>query len=157
MFRLLKSEDSRMSTRVDTPRQTRANEVLLKGVWIMSDLTSRNKELMRRIYEEMWNKGHPSLATELFIKPEGVEKFVKSFLESFPDLQHTIEEMIAEGDRVAVRFSAHGTHTGQWMSFAATGKSIHYSGVTWARISDEKIIEHHTCWDKSILIEQMGS
>ena len=122
----------------------------------MSELTDRNKALMRRIYEEMWNRNDPALATALFTRPEGVEKFVREFMASFPDLQHTVEEMIAEGDRVAVRFSARGTHKRQWISFTATGRSIHYSGVTWARIADEKIIEHHTCWDKAILIEQMG-
>jgi predicted ester cyclase len=63
--------------------------------------------------------------------------------------------MIADGDRVAVRFSDQGTHAGAWMDFAPTGKSIRYTGVTWARISDDKIIEHHTEWDKAGLIEQV--
>lgn len=121
----------------------------------MSDLTSKNKALMRRIYEEMWNGGDPALAAEIFAQPDGVERFVRQFLLSFPDLQHTIEEMIAEGDQVAVRFSAHGTHTGQWMQFSPTGKSIHYTGVTLARIAGDKIIQHHTWWDKADLIEQI--
>src|SRR6185436_10395755 len=110
----------------------------------MSDLASRNKDLMRRVYEEMWNGGNPALAVEIFAHPEGVERFVSQFLLSFPDLQHTVEEMIVDGERVAVRFSAHGTHTGTWMQFAPAGKSIQYTGVTWAHIADGKIIEHHT-------------
>lgn len=122
----------------------------------MSDLTSKNKTLMRRIYEEMWNGSNPALAAEIFTRPEGVERFVSQFLLSFPDLQHTVEAMIAEGDQVAVRFSAQGTHTGQWMDFAATGKSIRYSGVTLAQIAGDRIIEHHTWWDKASLIEQVG-
>jgi predicted ester cyclase len=122
----------------------------------MSDLASRNQDLMRRVYEEMWNGGNPALAVEIFAQPESVERFVSEFLPSFPDLQHTVEEMIVDGDRVAVRFSAHGTHTGAWMHFAPTAKSIHYTGVTWARIVDGKIIEHHTWWDKAGLIEQIG-
>ena len=121
----------------------------------MSDLRSRNQDLMRRIYEEMWNGGNPIVAVEIFAQPEGVERFVSQFLASFPDLQHTAEEMIVDGERVAVRFSAHGTHIGTWMNFAATGKSIHYTGVTWARIPDGKIIEHQTWWDKAGLIEQI--
>jgi predicted ester cyclase len=123
----------------------------------MSDLTSKNKALMRRIYEELWNKGNPALAVEIFAQPEGVERFVSEFLPSFPNLQHTVEEMLAEDDRVVVRFSAHGTHTGPWLHLAPTGKSIHYTGVTWARIAGDKIIEHHTWWDKAGLIEQIGS
>ena len=119
----------------------------------MSDVRSRNQGLMRRVYEEMWNGGNPALAAEIFARPESVERFVSQFLPSFPDLQHTVEEMIVDGDRVAVRFSAHGTHTGAWMQFTPTGKSIHYTGVTWARIADGKIIEHQTWWDKAGLIE----
>ena len=122
----------------------------------MSDLASRNQGLMRRVYEEMWNAGDPALAVEIFVQPEGLERFVSGFLPSFPDLQHTVEEMMAEDDRVVVRFSAHGTHLGAWMHFTPTGKSIHYTGVTWARIADGKIIEHHTWWDKAGLIEQIG-
>lgn len=121
----------------------------------MSDLKSKNKDLMRRIYEEMWNQADPSIAAEIFAQPEGVERFVNQFLMSFPDLQHIIEEMIAEGDRVAVRFSAHGTHAGQWMDFAPTGKPIHYTGITLARIITGKIVKHHTLWDKISVIEQI--
>lgn len=122
----------------------------------MSDLTSKNKALMRRIYEEMWNQADPSIAAEIFAQPEGVELFVSQFLLSFPDLRHTIGEMIAEDDRVAVQFSADGTHTGRWMHFAPTGKSIHYTGITLARIAGGKIVEHHTWWDKLGLVEQLS-
>ena len=122
----------------------------------MSDLTGRNQDLMRRVYEEMWNGGNPALAVEIFVDPEGVERFVSQFLTSFPDLQHTVKEMIIDGDHVAVRFSAQGTHLGAWMHFAPTGKSIHYTGVTWARIVENKIFDHHTWWDKAGLIEQIG-
>ena len=121
----------------------------------MSEITSKNKALMNRIYEEMWNKGNPDLAAEIFGRPEGVAKFLCQFLQSFPDLQHTINEMISEGNQVAVRFTAHGTHRGQWLDFRPTGKNIHYTGVTWARIAEGKIIEHHTWWDKAGLTEQV--
>lgn len=121
----------------------------------MSDLTSRNKALMRRIYEEMWNGAKPAVAAQLFARPEGVERFVSQFLESFPGLQHSLEGMIAEGDQVAVRFYAHGTHSGPWLDLAPTGKSIHYTGVTLARIAGGRIVEHHTWWDKATLIEQL--
>jgi len=121
----------------------------------MFDLASKNKALMRRLYEEMWNQGNPSIAAEIFAQPEGVQRFVRQFLLSFPDLQHTFEEVIAEDDRVAVRFSAHGTHSGRWMQFAPTGKAIHYTGITLARIAGDKIIDHHTWWDKMRLVEQI--
>src|SRR5262245_42285670 len=121
----------------------------------MSALANQNKALMRRVYEEMWNQGKPALAAEIFAQPAGVERFVSQFLISFPDLQHTVEAMIAEGDQVAVRFSANGTHTAQWMQLSATRRPIHYTGVTIARIAENKIIEHHTWWDKAGLLEQI--
>jgi len=121
----------------------------------MPDLTRKNKTLMSRLYEEMWNGGNTALAKEIFAQPEGVERFLMQFLISFPDLQHAVEGMVAEGDWVAVHFSTRGTHSGQWMEFAPTGKSIHYTGITLARISGDKIIEHHTWWDKAGLIEQV--
>ena len=121
----------------------------------MSESSSANKALMRRIYEEMWNRAETSVARELFVKPEGVEKFVSGFLTSFPDLQHTVEGMIAEGDQVAVRFTARGTHSGAWLRFAPTGRFIQYTGITLARIDGDKIVEHHTWWDKAGLIEQV--
>jgi predicted ester cyclase len=121
----------------------------------MSDLASKNKALMRRVYEEMWNGRNPAFAAELFAQPEGVERFVSQFILSFPDLQHTVEEMIAEGDQVAVRFSAQGTHSGRWLGFAPTGRSIHYTGMTLARIVGNQIVEHHTWWDQAALIEQL--
>ncbi|HLO17689.1 MAG TPA: ester cyclase [Anaerolineales bacterium] len=121
----------------------------------MFDLNRKNKALICRIYEEMWNGRKPALAVEIFAQPEGVERFVSQFLTSFPDLQHTVEEMIAERHRVVARFTARGTHTGQWMHFAPTGRSIQYTGITLARIVGDKIIEHHTWWDKAGLMEQI--
>ena len=121
----------------------------------MSDLTSKNKALMGRVYEEMWNQGQASLARELFERPEGVERFVSKFLTFFGDLQHNVEEMITEDDRVAVRFTARGTHTGQWLDFVPTRRAITYTGVTLARITGDKIAEHYTWWDKAGLIEQI--
>jgi predicted ester cyclase len=103
----------------------------------------------------MWNRRNPALAVELFTQPAGVERFVSGFLSSFADLQHTVEEMIAEGDHVAVRFVAQGIHTGRWMQFEPTNKPIHYTGITVARIAGNKIAEHETWWDKAGLIEQI--
>ena len=112
---------------------------------------------MHRIYEEMWNAGNPSLAVEIFDRPEGVARFVSQFLISFPDLQHTIEGMIEEGNQVAVQFSARGTHQGRWLEFPPTGRSIQYTGVTVASIEANKIIKHYTWWDKNSLVEQISN
>src|ERR1044071_2865341 len=106
----------------------------------MSDLASNNKVLVRRIYEEMWNQNKPDLAEEIFVHPEGVKNFLRQFFSSFSDLQHTVDEMIAEGDQVATRFTARGMHSGPWMNLPGTGRAIQYTGVTWVRIANGKII-----------------
>jgi steroid delta-isomerase-like uncharacterized protein len=122
---------------------------------MMSEKTAKNKIIVSRVFAEMWNQGNLSVANEIFAEPEGVEKFVKDFRSAFPDLHHTVEEMIAEGNRVVVRFSAHGTHTGQWKQYKATGKPIHYTGVTIAAIEGDKIKHHHTWWDTLEVVEQI--
>jgi steroid delta-isomerase-like uncharacterized protein len=115
----------------------------------------KNKDLVRRIYEEMWNQGNINVAKEIFAQPEDVEKFVNEFLSAFPNLQHTVEDMIAEGDQVVARFTAKGTHTGKWKQYPASGKAIHYTGVTIASIVGGKIIRHNTWWDTMDVVEQI--
>ena len=90
----------------------------------MSVKTTTNKAIVRRIYEDLWNKGDLSAADEIFAQPESVKRYVSTFLSAFPDLQHFIEEMITEGDTVVAHFSARGTHTGQWHNIASTNKQI---------------------------------
>ena len=121
----------------------------------MSDVASKNKALMRRVYEEMWNGANPTLAQRFSqIRKAWRGSSASSFYPSRICSTRS-KGMIAEGDQVAVHFSAHGTHSGPWLRFAPTGSSIHYTGVTLARIAEDKIIEHYTWWDKAALIEQL--
>lgn len=122
----------------------------------MSAKTTANKAIVRRIYEDLWNKGNMAAADEIFAKPESVKQYVSTFLAAFPDLQHTVEEMIAEGEVVMTHFSARGTHTGHWHSIAPTNKQIAYTGVTVARLKNGQIIKHQTTWDTLSVLEQLG-
>jgi predicted ester cyclase len=122
----------------------------------MSVKTTANKAIVRRIYEDLWNKGNMAAADEIFARPESVKQYVRTFLAAFPDLQHTIEEMIAEGDTVMAHFSARGTHTGQWHTVAPTNKQIAYEGVTIAHVKNGKIMKHQTTWDTLGVLEQLG-
>jgi predicted ester cyclase len=122
----------------------------------MLDVGTRNKDLVLRIYEELWNQGRLEIANEIFAEPAGVQKFVKEFLAAIPDLQHMVVDLIAEGDQVAARFTAKGTHTGPWRQHAPKGNAIEYSGVTLVRIERGKIVAHHTWWDTLEVIEQMA-
>jgi predicted ester cyclase len=116
----------------------------------------QNKALVRRIYDEIWNQHNPKAAIRIFARPDRVEKFVSEFLQAFPDLQHTLEGLIAEGEQVVARFSAHGTHLGSWKQFAATGLPIHYTGVTIATVLDGMITDHHTWWDEADVRRQIN-
>ena len=122
----------------------------------MLEIENKNKVLVIRIYEDMWNKGDLAVASEIFARPEGVQRFMSEFLKAFPDLHHTVEELIAEGDRVVARFSAQGTHNGRWKNFAPSGNPIHYTGVTIAQIEGEKIVAHHTWWEAMEVVEQIS-
>jgi predicted ester cyclase len=122
----------------------------------MSSKLAENRRVVRRIYGELWNQGNLAVAEQIFARPESVQRYVGAFLAAFPDLVHTVDEMVAEGDKVVACFTAQGTHTGMWYGTAATGKAIHYSGVTIARLSEGKIIEHRTVWDTLAVLEQLG-
>jgi predicted ester cyclase len=121
----------------------------------MSDLTKAELELIRTVYEGMWNGHDPNMAHSLFERSESVAEFVSRFLAAFPDLQHTVEETLVQDRRVAIRFAAHGTHQGSWMGFEPTGKKIDYTGATIARIERGKIVGHRTWWDTWGLVQQI--
>ena len=114
-----------------------------------------NQALVLRIYEEVWNDGNLAAAEDIFVQPAGVQRFVSEFLRAFPDLHHTVEELIAVGDTVVARFSARGTHRGQWKEYPPTGRTIHYTGVTIAHVVDGKVADHRTWWDTWEVIEQI--
>jgi predicted ester cyclase len=122
----------------------------------MSTRTTENKRVVRRIYEELWNQNKLAVAEEVFARPESVQRYVGAFLAAFPDLVHTVEEMVAEGDMVMAAFSAQGTHAGPWHGIAPTGRRIRYAGVTIARLEGGKIAEHRTVWDTLAVLEQLG-
>jgi steroid delta-isomerase-like uncharacterized protein len=111
---------------------------------------AENKAFVQRYVEEPWNKGNVSVLDEM-CAPNfhleglgGVEEFkavIKAFRTSFPDLHFTVEEIIAEGDKVAYRWTARGTHQGEYEGIAPTGKTVTTTGITIIRIVDGKVVE----------------
>ncbi len=79
-----------------------------------------------------------------------------NFHESFPDLRYTVDDWIAEGDKVAYRWTARGTHQGEYMGIAPTGKTVTATGITIDRIADGKIAEHISSWDALGMLQQLG-
>src|SRR5919202_5107024 len=118
-----------------------------------------NKTVFRRYIEEVWNQGRLELADEIFDRylahqpdgptlergPEDVKRFVGEFRVAFPDLHITIEEQIAEGDKVVVRATIRGTHQREFRGMAPTDKEIEEKGFSLFRFSPEgKVVE---IWD----------
>jgi steroid delta-isomerase-like uncharacterized protein len=134
-------------------------------------MSEPNKAIVRRLFEELWNKGNLSLADELFSPnyahydpstpdvgrgPESEKKRATLYRTAFPDLRLTIEDIIAEGETVMARWSCRGTHKGDLSGIAPTGKQFTISGVTIARLANGKLAEGWVNWDALGLMQQLG-
>ncbi len=134
-------------------------------------MSEGNKNVVRRLFEELWNKGNLPVADELFSPnyahhdpstpdvgrgPESEKKRATLYRTAFPDLRLTIEDIIAEGETVTARWSCRGTHRGDLSGIAPTGKQFTISGVTIVRISNGKMAEGYVNWDALGLMQQLG-
>jgi steroid delta-isomerase-like uncharacterized protein len=130
--------------------------------------TGANKALVRRMIEEGWNKHNLALLDELYadcvyynpatgeIKGEALKQFLASMLAAFPDIRFTIEDLVAEGDKVVTRWSCTGTHRGEFMGLAPTGKQLTPSALDIFRIVEGKIVEAREEWDALGFFQQLG-
>ena len=134
-------------------------------------MSEANKNVVRRLSEEIWNKGNLQVTDELFTPnyehrdastpdfgrgPEGERKRAILYRTAFPDLRLTIEDIIAEGETVMTRWSCRGTHKGDLLGIAPTGKQINISGVTITRLEKGKLAEGYVNWDVLGLMQQLG-
>lgn len=87
---------------------------------------------------------------------EGRKLFASAFFSAFPDIQITIEDLVAEGDRVAARQSARGTHTGELMGIPPTGKQVSITGMFIFRFENGKVVEHWEIFDQLGMMQQLG-
>ena len=88
---------------------------------------------------------------------EEAKQFVATFLEAFPDLNVTVEDEIAEGDKVVTRWTIRGTHQGELMGIAPTEKQIELKGITIHRIEGDKIAEEWSRYDNLGMMQQLGA
>ena len=133
-------------------------------------LTENNKALIRRFYEEVFNKRNlaalddfyapdhvdHSLPPGLPVSPEGTKQAIAVMMEGFPDLHITIEDMIAEGDKVVTRFTTHGTQQGGLGGIPPTGKQVAISTIEITRIAGGKIAEDWGLDDRLGMLQQLG-
>jgi steroid delta-isomerase-like uncharacterized protein len=131
-----------------------------------------NKALVRRFYEEVWARGNLDVADEVFAEeyarhdfrggepepgPEGQKRIAADFRAAFPDLDWHVDFLIGEGDLVAGRWTATGTHTGPWAGVEPTGNPMRFSGINVFRFEDGKVAEIWNHRDDLGLMQQLGA
>jgi steroid delta-isomerase-like uncharacterized protein len=133
-----------------------------------------NKALVRRWFEEVWNKGRAEAIDEMFADdgvahglsdetgeplrgPANFKAFFHNFREAFPDIEVVVEDTISEGDRVAARCTVRGRHTGHSLGFAATEQPMEISGITIVRVRDGQIVEAWNNFDFMAMFQQLGA
>jgi len=149
--------------------QNRAEKAELEKFRVQAKLEEQNLALIRQEMEA-WDKGDletirkmaspeyhaytPSRST----RPYSIEDEIEwiSGVNAFPDMKMSIEELIAKGDKVVLRFVCRGTHTGEFEGIPATGKQVEYGGIIIFRIENGKIVETREDNDFRNLIQQLG-
>jgi steroid delta-isomerase-like uncharacterized protein len=129
----------------------------------------KNKALVREFFEEAWSKGnlaavdafmaadyveHPRPST-LPPGAEGLKQLIAAYRTAFPDLKATLDDIFAEGDRVAFRWNVSGTHLGEWLGIPPTDNHVAATGITVFRLSGEKVVESWTSIDLSPAEEEL--
>ena len=131
-----------------------------------------NKAIVRRLIEELWNAGNPELADQIYAADyvrhcphaespirgsAALKQFAYMYLSAVPDLHHEIEDQFAREDGVVSRMTARGTHRGEMMGIAPTGKAITFSMFLQHRISGGKIVEEWVMYDLYGILQQVGA
>ena len=137
-------------------------------------MQDENNTLIRRWFEEVWNKGRAEAIDELFAEdgvahglegtaggelrgPADFKVFHQRFRESFPDIEVVVEDTISEGDRVAARCTVRGRHQSDTLGFAATGQQVEFTGIAIVRISQGQIVEAWNNFDFMSMYQQLGA
>jgi steroid delta-isomerase-like uncharacterized protein len=134
--------------------------------------TTENKDIvLRQWYQELWDNWKIGVADALLtpdyalhvsgsptpFNRDAVKQVVAMYGAAFPDLKHTVDEMIAEGNTVAARWTVRGTHRGEFQGVAPTGRPIQLSGATVHHMSDGRIVETWLTVDNLELLQQLGA
>ena len=133
--------------------------------------TEENKAVARR-FVEVWNLGGTEVIDELAAPnlvvsyplfpeevhgPEAFKQLLAGVYQSFPDLGLRVDDMIAEGDKVAARWTTWGTHQGDMPGLPATGKRAEWTGITIYRIAGGKVVEERGEEDGLRMLRQLGA
>ena len=135
-------------------------------------MSESNKALCRRFFEQVWNNRNLAAIDELFAPnyvrhagagpqfgtgPQSVHRLVNYYLGGFPDVRFSIDDLVAEQDKVVLRWTAHATHQGQFEGIQPTGKTVNVNGTTMVRVAGGKIAEAWDSFDALGLLQQLGA
>ena len=140
----------------------------------MREESSDNVALVRRWFEEVWNKGRAEAIDELFDEegvahgladeagaplrgPTGFKPFFRSFRGAFPEVEVVVEDTVSEGDKVAARCSVRGRHRGDTLGFKATDSPVEFDGICIVRLRGGKIVEAWNNFDFMSMFRQLGA
>jgi steroid delta-isomerase-like uncharacterized protein len=129
-----------------------------------------NKAVIRRIYAEVFNQHNAARIAELYapdwtyhapfpaIAPgvAGMTEQMTGVFTAFPDIVFTIQDLLADGDKVITRYLAVGTHRGEMGGIAPTGKRLTHSGITIERLVDGKVAETWEEWSSLTFMQELG-
>ena len=132
---------------------------------------AENETIARRVLDEIFGQGNLDAADELFAPgfvghqpggelvngPQGIKDMAGMYRAAFPDMQMTIEDVIASGDQVVTRWSARGTHQGELQGIAPTGNQVTVTGINLARIENGQIVEEWENFDQLGMMQQLGA
>lgn len=132
--------------------------------------TEENKQLIRRFVEEAINQQNAGAIDEIVAQDfvehvpfpgqgpgrEGLKYAVAALLSGFPDMQWTIDEQVAEGEKVVSRFTMRGTHHGEFLAIPPTGKSIEVWGIVIDVVRNREFAESRIILDMMGLMHQLG-
>jgi steroid delta-isomerase-like uncharacterized protein len=137
-------------------------------------MSEENKALLRRWFDEVWNKKNADAIDEMLAAdgiahglsddenqplkgPAGFKPFHDVFRGAFPDIEVVVEDMIAEGDKVVARCSVRGNHTGDHLGIAASNSPVLFTGIAIVRIEDGMIVEAWNNFDFLKMNRQIGA
>lgn len=130
------------------------------------------KAIVRRLYEDVWNKRKLEAVSDLFspshalhnsnfsgssVGPEAYKIQVAMFWAAFPDLRFTVEDTVAEKDKLVASWTISGTHKGEFMGIRPTNRKVSIEGITIHYIANGKIIDSNISWDALGLMRQLGA
>jgi predicted ester cyclase len=136
-------------------------------------MSEENKALLLRWFDEVWNKGRAEAIEEMFaadglahglsddpevpvVGPPAFKDFHATFRGAFPNMIISVDDMVAEGDKVAARCSVRAKHTGNHLGIAATDSHVDFTGITIVRIEHGKIVEAWNNFDFMRMNKQIG-